>query len=184
MSGVQDDLLALAVALGQDAPGGHVCVEAAKEIARLRGEVAAQPDLRRIEAEAGLREAALIDALQRAGEARGVVAELAAELEAALVRIGEAESRALHAERHRNGLLAVIHRDGGHHTGAVGEEQSWQDGMKAVSDLLGWAEEAEQVLVGAAAGQGLGRAQELLRAADAALGRTGKAGRADDLPVE
>lgn len=34
-------------------------------------------------------------------------------------------------------LLAVIHRDGGHHTNNVGLKQSWKDAMQRVSDAYG-----------------------------------------------
>ena len=36
--------------------------------------------------------------------------------------------------RRLNDLMAVIHRDGGHHRAAVGDEQAWKDAMQRVCD--------------------------------------------------
>ena len=50
-------------------------------------------------------------------------------------------------EEYLNNLLAVIHRDGGHHTGYVGTEQSVADAMHIVTETRGRAEEAEAKLI-------------------------------------
>lgn len=50
------------------------------------------------------------------------------------------------SDQHANDLLAVIHRDGGHHTGKVGYEQSCRDATDVVVAMRARLEELEEQL--------------------------------------